>query len=61
MSKLPQDVAQRKEDADKLRQSALDPHLRERAEPERVAKYSDDQFRQAAIEWLIATDQVCFI
>ncbi|KAF5309489.1 hypothetical protein D9619_012496 [Psilocybe cf. subviscida] len=57
VSKLPHDVAQRKEDADKLRQSALDPHLRERTEPERVVKYSDDQFRQAAVEWLITTDQ----
>ena len=46
---------------DRSKQSSLDPHLQERVECERVIPYSDDLFRQAAVEWLIATDQVPFI
>ena len=42
----------------KLHQQTLDPHLREK--PERVVPYSDALFREAAVEWLIATDQVSF-
>ncbi|KAJ7257844.1 hypothetical protein C8J57DRAFT_1074314 [Mycena rebaudengoi] len=40
---------------EKLRQQTLDPHLQEK--PEREVPYSDQLFRDAAIEWLIATDQ----
>ena len=36
-------------------QTMLDPHL---AEPQHVVKYTDTAFRNAAVEWLIATDQV---
>ncbi|RPD52271.1 hypothetical protein L226DRAFT_447447, partial [Lentinus tigrinus ALCF2SS1-7] len=39
-------------------QSTLDPHLREKPAPaELVVKYTDALFREAAIEWLVATDQ----
>ena len=40
-------------------QSSLDKHLAEKPQPERVTPYLDASFRDAAIEWLIATDQVC--
>jgi hypothetical protein len=33
-------------------------NLREKKVTERVIKYTDRSFRQAAIEWLVATDQV---
>ncbi|KAJ7124248.1 hypothetical protein C8R44DRAFT_619822, partial [Mycena epipterygia] len=57
-SRLEADVKARKAEAtgpNKLEQQTLDPHLREK--PERVIPYSDTVFRDAAIEWLIATDQ----
>ncbi|KAJ7852112.1 hypothetical protein B0H13DRAFT_1643573, partial [Mycena leptocephala] len=38
-----------------LQQQTLDSNLREK--PERVVSYSDKLFRDAALEWLIATDQ----
>jgi hypothetical protein len=41
------------------RQETLDLHLRERPSKPKVIPYSDELFRQAAIEWLIETDQVC--
>ncbi|KAJ7760273.1 hypothetical protein DFH07DRAFT_740800, partial [Mycena maculata] len=57
-SRLEADVKARKAEAaeaNKLEQQTLDPHLREK--PERIVPYSDAVFRDAAIEWLIATDQ----
>ncbi|KAJ7131123.1 hypothetical protein C8R44DRAFT_583248, partial [Mycena epipterygia] len=39
----------------KLQQKTLDPHLEEK--PERVIRYTDQLFLDAAVEWLIATDQ----
>ncbi|KAJ7804259.1 hypothetical protein B0H14DRAFT_2383867, partial [Mycena olivaceomarginata] len=39
----------------RLHQQTLEPHLREK--PERVIPYSDELWREAALEWLIATDQ----
>ncbi|KAJ7181815.1 hypothetical protein C8R46DRAFT_885243, partial [Mycena filopes] len=57
-SRLEADVKARKAaaaEAQKLQQQTLDAHLRER--PERVIPYSDQVFRDAALEWLIATDQ----
>ncbi|KAJ6463075.1 hypothetical protein DFH09DRAFT_854475, partial [Mycena vulgaris] len=55
-SRLEADVKARKEAADKkLHQQTLNTHLREK--PERVIPYSDKLFRDAALEWLIATDQ----
>ncbi|KAJ7348510.1 hypothetical protein DFH08DRAFT_698400, partial [Mycena albidolilacea] len=60
--KLEEDVLARKKaatDAEeakaKLHQKTLDPHLRDK--PESVVPYSDSAFRDAALEWLIATNQ----
>jgi hypothetical protein len=62
VTKLPDAVKQAKEaadiDRDMLQQSSLDGHLRKIPQQERVIPYSDKLFREAAIEWLIATDQV---
>jgi hypothetical protein len=48
-----------KEEATRLKQGSLDPHLAKLGEKERVLPYTDALFRQAAIDWLVATDQVC--
>lgn len=42
----------------KEEQKTLDAHLREIPKPERVVKYTELGFQRAAVEWLIATDQV---
>jgi hypothetical protein len=55
LSKLPGDVKKRKEAAEEVIRT-LDPDLRER-KIERVP-YSHKVFRRAAVEWLVATDQV---
>jgi len=61
-SKLPKAVKRAKEQAaaaDRSKQSSIEPHLQTGAPPkERVIQYSDTLFRDAAIEWLVATDQV---
>ena len=58
-SKLSKDIKTQKEAANAAMksetQSSLDPHLHER---EKIIPYSDKLFREAATEWLIATDQV---
>jgi hypothetical protein len=41
-----------------LKQSRLDGHLQEVPRKERIVPYTDALFREAAIEWLVATDQV---
>jgi hypothetical protein len=41
-----------------MRQGRLDSHLQEMPRKERVIPYTDALFREAAIEWLVATDQV---
>ena len=40
-------------------QGTLDGHLRELPPTEWVIQYSDKAFREAAVDWLIMTDQVC--
>jgi hypothetical protein len=65
-SKLEQDVKARQQEqkADELKkkllkQQTVDPHLREK--PARPAPYTDELLLDAAIKWLIATDQVSHI
>ncbi|KAI0686300.1 hypothetical protein C8T65DRAFT_525276, partial [Cerioporus squamosus] len=58
LSMLPKDTKQRREaEVATVAQSTLDTHLREKPAPERVVKYTDDLFQEAAIEWLVSTDQ----
>jgi hypothetical protein len=59
-SKLAGDVAAQKLKAERS-QSTIDGHLVEKKLAERHVAYSDKIFRQAAIEWLVATDQVRLI
>jgi len=59
VSKLREDVELEKANAAKDQQTILDGHLKTRPITEKSIPYSNDSFRQAAIEWLIATDQVC--
>ena len=58
VSMLPRDSKRRKQDTENSKESQqrLDSHLREH---EPVVPYSDAHFCEAAIEWLVATDQVC--
>ncbi|KAJ7627443.1 hypothetical protein FB45DRAFT_749957 [Roridomyces roridus] len=62
LSKLPDDAKARLEAEQAaalkkkvLEQQTLDPHLREK--PARLAPYTDQLFHDAAIDWLVATDQ----
>ncbi|KAI0037709.1 hypothetical protein FA95DRAFT_1506641, partial [Auriscalpium vulgare] len=57
VSKLPGDVKSRKEKEKKANQSRIDSHLQEKPAKERVIPYSDRLFREAAIQWLIETNQ----
>jgi len=56
-SKLPGDVKKRKA-AMELVTRTLDQDLKEKKIAEQAVPYSDNAFRRAAIEWLVATDQV---
>jgi hypothetical protein len=56
-SKLPGDIKKRKAAAEQVVRT-LDQDLREKKIKDRVLPYSDKLFRQTAIEWLVATDQV---
>ena len=57
LSKLPGDVKKRKKNAEEATRT-LDRDLREKKTSERVTPYSVKAFRRAAVEWLVATDQV---
>ncbi|EJF61811.1 hypothetical protein DICSQDRAFT_59826, partial [Dichomitus squalens LYAD-421 SS1] len=56
-SMLPKDSKARRTGQAPANQSRLDSHVKERLAEENMVKYTDTLFRQAAIEWLIATDQ----
>ncbi|KAF8802673.1 hypothetical protein BYT27DRAFT_7111869, partial [Phlegmacium glaucopus] len=55
-SRLPGDIKKRKVAAELVTQT-LDRNLREKKLTEQVVPYTDKAFHQAAIEWLVATDQ----
>ncbi|KAI0057137.1 hypothetical protein BV25DRAFT_1767759, partial [Artomyces pyxidatus] len=59
ISKLPNDVKAQKEKALQaaLKQSQLDPHLRPPDVKEKKVHYTDQIFHEAAIQWLVDTDQ----
>ncbi|KAH9981726.1 hypothetical protein BJV77DRAFT_955093 [Russula vinacea] len=56
-SRLPGDIRRCKAAAAELVVRTLDRDLVEKKITERIVKYTDQSFRQTAIEWLIATDQ----
>ena len=60
---LPDDVKKAKAveraiQEDRLHQGTLDSNLQKLSEPQCKKAYTDRLFHEAAIEWLIATDQV---
>lgn len=61
VSMLPKDALARckKSVAHGPGQTHLDRHLQEHSPTGVVVKYTDEVFRNTAIKWLIATDQVC--
>ncbi|KAI0828580.1 hypothetical protein BC628DRAFT_1305830, partial [Trametes gibbosa] len=56
-SMLPKDTLTRCEKHKLQEQTRLNAHLVEKPQPERIIKYTDAIYREAAIEWLLATDQ----
>jgi hypothetical protein len=56
-SRLPGDIKKRKAAAEHATRT-LDRDLKEKKVKDRVVPYTDKGFRQVAIEWLVATDQV---
>ncbi|KZT24064.1 hypothetical protein NEOLEDRAFT_1068345 [Neolentinus lepideus HHB14362 ss-1] len=56
VSKLPKDK-KKKETEQKKDQATLDNHVQSAPAQERVLPYSHERFREAAVKWLIATDQ----
>ncbi|KAI9453639.1 hypothetical protein F5148DRAFT_985456 [Russula earlei] len=55
LSMLPKDAENRRKDAETNNQSCLDPHPQEK--PQNTIPYTDELFRNAAIEWLMSTNQ----
>jgi len=55
-SRLPGDIKKQKAAEEQVTRT-LDRDLREKKPSEHVVKYTDKLFCQAAIEWLVATDQ----
>lgn len=62
---IPEDREAQKEEQraaeEKLQQTQVNDHFKAIPPEERPEPYSDDLFRDTAIQWLIATDQVCFL
>ncbi|KAJ3816180.1 hypothetical protein F5880DRAFT_1445250, partial [Lentinula raphanica] len=61
VSMLPKDVSARKvaiqDAANNHKQSMIDSHVERRPGIKHTVPYSDTSFREAAIEWLVSTDQ----
>ena len=55
---LPEDTRERREAMQSLQQSAVDEHFKPVAPEDKPIAYSDKFFMEAAIEWLIETNQV---
>ena len=53
---LPKDAEQRRKDDKAKSQASIDPHLSKMPRKEVIIPYS---IREAAIEWIASTDQVC--
>ncbi|KAF8452003.1 hypothetical protein L210DRAFT_3383337, partial [Boletus edulis BED1] len=62
-SMLPKDGKWQKDESQTSCQSMLEPHLQPVAPKERIIPlpYTDDRFYEAAIQWIITTDQVTII
>lgn len=60
-SMLLKDAEKCHQDAKANSQSCLDPHLVEKPHKERVIPYTDKIFHEAAVEWLVSTDQVMWL
>ena len=61
VSMLPKDSAARKEAeaTTKLQQSRVDQHFEPMKPGDKPIPYSESAFREAALQWLVETDQVC--
>ena len=59
VNKLPEYLAEQcKKRDDNLKQTAVTAHFEKAERQEPILPYSNELFKEAAIEWLIATDQV---
>lgn len=55
---LPEFTARQRQGQEDKRQQSITEHLVEREPREHVVPYSDERFKRAALEWVIATNQV---
>jgi hypothetical protein len=60
VSKLPGDIKKQKAAAEQATRT-LDDDVIEMPPSEQIIPYSDKLFRRVALQWLVATDQVCNI
>lgn len=44
-----------------LKQTSVDDHFKKAAPEDKPTPYTDELFKEAAIEWLIETNQVCYL
>lgn len=57
---LPEDTKSRKDEIkEKLQQTQVNDHFKKAPPENKPEPYSDELFEQAAIQWLVETDQVC--
>jgi hypothetical protein len=57
---LPEDTKARKADLlQKLEQSQVNEHFPKARPEDKPVPYSDELFKEAAVRWLVETDQVC--
>ena len=56
---LLKDAEKHPKDIHDKNQPHLNPHLWEKPQRERIIPYTNELFCDAAIEWLVSTDQVC--
>jgi hypothetical protein len=60
MSMLPDDTKARKTDLQqKLQQTQVNDHFDKIKPEDKPQPYSDEAFKDATIQWLVETDQVC--
>ena len=57
---LPEDTKSHKDKIkQKLKQTQVNNHFRKAPPEKKPEPYSDELFKEAAIQWLVETDQVC--
>jgi hypothetical protein len=60
---IPEDAKARREEAiaNAKEQTQVDDHFHHVKPEDKPVPYSDENFKEAAIQWLVETDQVCTV